>query len=38
LAKGCANFQNACAGYGIGVVGALEGNGDSPKDRSTALS
>lgn len=37
LAKGCANFQNACAEYGISVVGALEGNGDSPKDPSTAL-
>jgi len=37
LAKGCANFQNACAEYGISVVGALEGNGDSPDDRTTAL-
>ena len=37
LAKGSANFQNACAAYGISVVGALEGNGDSPKDRATAL-
>ena len=37
LAKGCANFQNACAKYGISVVGALEGNGDSPKDTTTAL-
>ena len=37
LAAGIANFQNACAEYGISVVGALEGNGDSPKDRSTAL-
>ena len=37
LAKGCANFQNACAKYGISVVGALEGNGDSPKDSTTAL-
>ena len=37
LAKGIANFQNACAAYGISVVGALEGNGDSPKDLTTAL-
>ena len=37
LAKGCANFQNACAEYGISVVGALEGNGDSPKDPTTSL-
>lgn len=37
LAKGIANFQNACAKYGISVIGALEGNGDSPKDSMTAL-
>lgn len=37
LAKGIANFQNACADYGISVVGALEGNGDSPKDATTGL-
>ncbi len=37
LAKGVAAFQNACADYGIGVVGALEGNGDSPKDSTTSL-
>lgn len=37
LAKGIANFQNACADYGISVVGALEGNGDSPKDSTTGL-
>lgn len=37
LAKGIANFQNACASYGIGIVGALEGNGDSPKDATTGL-
>lgn len=37
LAKGIAAFQNACAAYGIGVVGALEGNGDSPRDPMTAL-
>ena len=37
LAKGIAMFQNACAKYGICVVGALEGNGDSPKDPTTEL-
>ena len=37
LAKGIAKFQNACAAYGISVVGALEGNGDSPKDSTTGL-
>lgn len=37
LAKGIARFQNTCASYGISVVGALEGNGDSPKDSATAL-
>ena len=37
LSKGIARFQNACASYGISVVGALEGNGDSPKDSTTAL-
>ena len=37
LAKGIANFQNACASYGISAVGALEGNGDSPKDPTTSL-
>jgi len=37
LARGTAMFQNACARYGIGIVGALEGNGDSPKDGGTAL-
>lgn len=38
LAKGIANFHNACAQYGISCVGALEGNGDSPKDMTTKLS
>lgn len=38
LAKGIANFHNACAQYGISCVGALEGNGDSPKDITTRLS
>ena len=38
LAKGIANFHNACAKYGISCVGALEGNGDSPKDITTKLS
>ena len=37
LARGIAVFQNTCAAYGISVVGALEGNGDSPKDSTTAL-
>lgn len=38
LARGIANFHNACAEYGISCVGALEGNGDSPKDLTTKLS
>ena len=37
LAKGIGEFHNTCAAYGIGMVGALEGNGDSEKDTSTAL-
>ena len=37
LARGIANFHNTCAEYGIGVVGALEGNGDSEKDTTTKL-
>jgi len=37
LARGIARFQNACAEYGISVVGALEGNGDSPEDKMTDL-
>jgi predicted amidohydrolase YtcJ len=37
LAKGVANFHNACALFGISCVGALEGNGDSPKDPTTIL-
>ena len=37
LARGIANFHNYCADYGIGVVGALEGNGDSKKDTTTKL-
>ncbi len=37
LARGIANFQNTCAGYGICMVGALEGQGDSADDSSTAL-
>lgn len=37
LAKGVANFQNYCAEYGINIVGALEGNGDSEKDVTTHL-
>ncbi|HWQ59403.1 MAG TPA: amidohydrolase family protein [Clostridia bacterium] len=37
LAKGVANFENACAAFGISHVGALEGNGDSKKDPTTKL-
>ena len=37
LARGVAGFHNACARYGISCVGALEGNGDSEKDPTTAL-
>ena len=37
LAKGIANFHNYCAEYGINIVGALEGNGDSEKDTTTKL-
>ncbi len=37
LAKGIANFHNDCARFGIACVGALEGNGDSPRDPTTAL-
>ena len=37
LARGIAAFHNACAAYGISVVGALEGNGDSEKDVTTKL-
>ena len=37
LAKGVANLHNYCAEYGINIVGALEGNGDSEKDTTTKL-
>lgn len=37
LARGVAGFHNACREYGISCVGALEGNGDSKKDPTTAL-
>ena len=37
LAKGIAEFQNKAAAYGINIVGALEGNGDSKEDRTTSL-
>ena len=37
LAKGIGNFHNYCAEYGINIVGALEGNGDSEKDSTTKL-
>lgn len=37
LARGIANFHNHCADYGIALVGALEGNGDSEGDVTTGL-
>ena len=37
LAKGIAHFHNYCADYGINIVGALEGNGDSKNDATTKL-
>ena len=37
LARGIAKFHNYCGEYGIGIVGALEGNGDSEKDVTTKL-
>lgn len=37
LAKGIAIFHNECAKYGICMVGALEGNGDSEKDITTKI-
>ena len=37
LAKGIAKLHNYCGEYGINIIGALEGNGDSPKDSSTKL-
>lgn len=37
LAKGIARFHNYCAEYGINIVAALEGNGDSKKDATTKL-
>ncbi len=37
LARGIANFQNSCAEYGICMVGALEGQGDSENDSTTSL-
>ena len=37
LARGIANFHNYCAEYGINIVAALEGNGDSKKDPTTKL-
>lgn len=37
LAKGCANFQNTCAYFGLSTVCGLEGNGDSEKDPTTKL-
>ncbi len=37
LARGCANFQNTCAEFGLSAVCGLEGNGDSEKDLTTKL-
>jgi len=37
LARGIGRFHNYCAEYGINIVGALEGNGDSEKDITTKL-
>lgn len=37
LAQGIGKFHNVCAEYGINIVGALEGNGDSEKDTTTKL-
>jgi predicted amidohydrolase YtcJ len=37
LARGIAAFHNRCADYGIALVGALEGNGDSGQDAATGL-
>ena len=37
LARGIAAVENACAQFGISHLGALDGNGDSEKDPTTAL-
>ncbi len=37
IARGVARLHNTCAAYGINIIGALEGNGDSPRDKGTAL-
>ncbi|MCL2853928.1 MAG: amidohydrolase family protein [Defluviitaleaceae bacterium] len=37
IARGVADFTNQCAQFGITRVCAMEGNGDSPKDRLTNL-
>ena len=37
LARGIGELHNRCAAYGINIVGALEGNGDSEKDSTTKL-
>lgn len=37
LARGIAKVENDCAAWGISHVAALEGNGDSEKDLTTAL-
>ena len=37
LLHGIRIFEDTCRKYGICMVGALTGNGDSPKDRTTGL-
>ena len=37
LARGIAAVENNCAAMGVSHLGALEGNGDSPKDLTTVL-
>jgi len=37
LAKGVGELHNRCASYGVSVVAALEGNGDSVKDNTTNI-
>lgn len=37
IAKGLAKVENMCAAKGVSHIGALDGNGDSPKDLTTHL-
>ena len=37
LSAGIAKLHNSCAEYGINLIGALEGNGDSKNDSTTSL-